>query len=141
MAEPALDMTNEQLDAFIEDAEDKGCGDDWYNYGFFDEAKVIAEELRGWRKLDAMASIPRPQSPRLPMRWMLDCKAPKCGCGGNPQWHVDKAAVEEERQRLARESRKSRESHGPRIGSRMCACGCGYRYLPGECKFGKEHGP
>jgi hypothetical protein len=24
---------------------------------------------------------------------------------------------------------------------RTCSCGCDYRYLPGECKFGNEHGP
>jgi hypothetical protein len=32
-------------------------------------------------------------------------------------------------------------NRGPREGSRMCSCGCGYKYLPGECRYGDEHGP
>jgi hypothetical protein len=26
-----------------------------------------------------------------PSEWMYNCKAPKCGCEGNPAWHADKA--------------------------------------------------
>jgi hypothetical protein len=47
------DMTDEQIDEFIQDAEVKGCSDDWWNYDFFDAASVIAQELKAWRKLDA----------------------------------------------------------------------------------------
>jgi hypothetical protein len=27
-----------------------------------------------------------------PSEWMFNCKAPKCGCEGDPRWHADKAA-------------------------------------------------
>ena len=53
MPEPALDMTDAQLDLFIDDAENKACGADWWNHDFFEEAKVIAEELKAWRRLHA----------------------------------------------------------------------------------------
>ncbi len=31
-------------------------------------------------------------------------------------------------------SRSQSCNRGPRKGSRYCACGCGYKYLPGECR-------
>jgi hypothetical protein len=54
MAEPALDMSDEQIDAFIEDVNRKiSYGEEWWLDDFFQEARVIAEELQAWRKLDA----------------------------------------------------------------------------------------
>jgi hypothetical protein len=121
-------LTDEQLDEFIDIAESHIGGDEWWLDDFFEQAEQVGKDLKKARA-----------NRRVPTRkWMHECRAPKCGCGGNPQWHADKAAGEEERQRLARESRKT---HEPRKESRMCACGCGYRYVLGECKYGSGHGP
>lgn len=43
-------LTDKELDEFIEDVDRKvsgeSCGDDWWNYDFFEEAKAIGEDLK-----------------------------------------------------------------------------------------------
>ena len=46
-------LTDEELAEFIEDVDRKvsgeSCGDDWWNYDFFQEAQAVANELKTWR--------------------------------------------------------------------------------------------
>ena len=47
-------ITDEDLTEFIEDAESKEGGDDWWNDCFYEEAGCVAKEMRVW-KARAMA--------------------------------------------------------------------------------------
>jgi hypothetical protein len=91
-------VTDEELDEFIDYAQRRlDYAEEWWLDDFFEEAIQAAKELKELRA----------KSPAPIQAWMLNCKAFKCGCQGNPQWHADKAAAEEKRQAAARESRKS----------------------------------
>jgi hypothetical protein len=54
-------------------------------------------------KVETLEKLTRP----APDPWMYNCKAFKCGCEGNPQWHADKVEGERKRQEAARASRNS----------------------------------
>jgi hypothetical protein len=75
--------------------------------------------------------LERKQPRPIPNEWMFTCKAPKCGCEGDPRWHADKAAAQRAAQgpspydpvtiKRARASRGTGCPHKPAY--RNCWCG------------------